>query len=91
MPVQCPFTLGDKCLVTPEALKQSIQHFAAECGTSTHAFMLQTLESEVKRRKPQQTTLMGADRFTTWLTCTSGSRHASRHGVPEQKSKTLNR
>lgn len=33
-----------------ETLKQDIQHFAAECGTSAHAFMLQTLESEVQRR-----------------------------------------
>ena len=37
-------------LKLPEGLKQNIQHIAAECGTSVHAFMLQTLESEVKRR-----------------------------------------
>jgi|GEM_PF-568659 len=37
-------------LKLPEALKQNIQQIAAECGTTAHAFMLQTLESEVQRR-----------------------------------------
>jgi predicted transcriptional regulator len=37
-------------LKLPEILKQNIQHIAAESGTTAHAFMLQTLESEVRRR-----------------------------------------
>lgn len=37
-------------LKLPAILKQDIQHLAAECGTTAHAFMLQTLESEVQRR-----------------------------------------
>ncbi len=37
-------------LKLPATLKENIQHIAAECGTTAHAFMVQTLESEVKRR-----------------------------------------
>lgn len=33
----------------PEALKDQIQHFAAEKRVSAHAFMLRTLEEEVQR------------------------------------------
>ena len=37
-------------LKLPDELKESIQRIAAQCSTSPHAFMLETLESEVKRR-----------------------------------------
>jgi predicted transcriptional regulator len=37
-------------LKLPDELKESIQRIAAQCKTSPHAFMLQTLESEVQRR-----------------------------------------
>lgn len=37
-------------LKLPETLKQHIQHIAGECGMTAHAFMVQTLESEVQRR-----------------------------------------
>lgn len=37
-------------LKLPETLKQNIQHIATACGTTAHAFMVQTLESEVQRR-----------------------------------------
>ena len=37
-------------LKLPDDLKEHIQRIAAQCSTSPHAFMLQTLESEVKRR-----------------------------------------
>ncbi|MEO8859498.1 MAG: hypothetical protein ABI343_21135 [Burkholderiaceae bacterium] len=37
-------------LKLPDDLKESIQRIAAQCQTSPHAFMLQTLEAEVQRR-----------------------------------------
>lgn len=37
-------------LKLPDDLKENIQRIAAQCKTSPHAFMLQTLESEVQRR-----------------------------------------
>ena len=37
-------------LKLPDDLKEDIRRIAAQCSTSPHAFMLQTLESEVKRR-----------------------------------------
>ena len=37
-------------LKLPDELKENIQRIAAQCRTSPHAFMLETLESEVKRR-----------------------------------------
>ena len=37
-------------LKLPDDLKENIQRIAAQCQTSPHAFMLQTLESEVQRR-----------------------------------------
>jgi len=38
-------------LKLPDALKERIQHFAAENNVSAHAFMVSTLESEVERRE----------------------------------------
>lgn len=37
-------------LKLPDELKENIRRIAAQCSTSPHAFMLQTLESEVQRR-----------------------------------------
>ena len=37
-------------LKLPDELKENIQRIASQCSTSPHAFMLETLESEVKRR-----------------------------------------
>lgn len=37
-------------LKLPDDLKENIHRIAAQCRTSPHAFMLQTLESEVQRR-----------------------------------------
>lgn len=37
-------------LKLPDDLKENIHRIAAQCQTSPHAFMLQTLESEVQRR-----------------------------------------
>lgn len=37
-------------LKLPDELKENIQRIAAQSRTSPHAFMLETLESEVKRR-----------------------------------------
>ena len=44
------FAMSTTSLKLPEDLKENIQRIAAQCRTSPHAFMLQTLESEVKRR-----------------------------------------
>ncbi len=37
-------------LKLPDELKENIRRISAQCQTSPHAFMLQTLESEVQRR-----------------------------------------
>lgn len=37
-------------LKLPDDLKENIRRIAAQCQTSPHAFMLQTLEREVQRR-----------------------------------------
>ena len=37
-------------LKLPDDLKENIHRIAAQCQTSPHAFMVQTLESEVQRR-----------------------------------------
>ena len=47
-------------LKLPDDLKENIQRVAAQCGTSPHAFMLETLESEVRRRTLRATFLAEA-------------------------------
>ena len=47
-------------LKLPEELKENIRRFAAQGGTSPHAFMLEALESEVKRRTLRATFLAQA-------------------------------
>ncbi len=48
-------------LKLPDDLKESIQHFAAESNTSAHAFMVSTLEGEVKRRRLRAEFVANAD------------------------------
>ena len=42
-------------LKLPDALKDRIQHFAAENSVSAHAFMVRTLEAEVERLQNRTT------------------------------------
>lgn len=48
-------------LKLPETLKEDIQSFAAEDNISAHAFMVSTLENEVRRRRLRAEFLADAD------------------------------
>ena len=47
-------------LKLPDDLKENIHRIAAQCQTSPHAFMVQTLESEVQRRTQRDAVLAEA-------------------------------